>query len=86
MGESLAMIVLLAGVFSLSRSPLVISVKAEGEEDVHMLGARQRSLTAGSDVNGTAEPAAVEPAEVENAPNDPRGSLGGESSAARERR
>jgi drug/metabolite transporter (DMT)-like permease len=45
-GESFAMIVLLSGVFSLSRSPLVISVKAEDEEDVHMLGARRRGLTA----------------------------------------
>jgi hypothetical protein len=65
---------------------LVISVKAEGEEDVHMLGARQRGLTAGSRVIGTADPAAVEPAGVEEAPKDPRDSLADESGAARERR
>jgi len=45
-GEVLAMVVLLAGVFSLSRSPLVISVKSEDEEDVHMLSTRARRFGA----------------------------------------
>ncbi|HVA04608.1 MAG TPA: DMT family transporter [Acidimicrobiales bacterium] len=41
-GEILAMMVLLAGVFSLTRSPLVVHVKSEDGEDPHVLGARRR--------------------------------------------
>jgi drug/metabolite transporter (DMT)-like permease len=40
-GEVLAMVVLLVGVFSLSRSPLVVSVKTEDGHDPHLLGARR---------------------------------------------
>jgi len=45
-GEVLAMLVLLVGVFSLARSPLVVHVKSEGdnEQDPHMLGLRARSF------------------------------------------
>ena len=46
-GEVAAMVVLMAGVFSLSRSPLVISVKSEDEEDLHMLGGRARRFGPG---------------------------------------
>jgi drug/metabolite transporter (DMT)-like permease len=41
-GEVLAMLVLLAGVFSLTRSPLVVHVKSEDEADAHVLSARRR--------------------------------------------
>jgi drug/metabolite transporter (DMT)-like permease len=40
-GEVLAMIVLLAGVFSLTRSPLVVHVKSEDAEDVPLLSGRR---------------------------------------------
>jgi drug/metabolite transporter (DMT)-like permease len=40
-GEVLAMIVLLAGVFSLTRSPLVVHVKSEEAEDVRLLSGRR---------------------------------------------
>jgi len=40
-GEVLAMVVLLMGVLSLSRSPLVVSVKTEDGEDAHLLGSRR---------------------------------------------
>lgn len=45
-GEVAAMVVLIIGVYSLSRSPLVISVKSEDEEDQHMLGTRARRFGA----------------------------------------
>ncbi len=41
-GEILAMVVLLGGVFSLTRSPLVVHVKSEDGQDPHVLGARRR--------------------------------------------
>lgn len=41
-GEVLAMLVLFAGVLSLSRSPLVVHVKTEDGGDAHILGARRR--------------------------------------------
>ena len=41
-GEILAMLVLFAGVLSLSRSPLVVHVKTEDGDDAHILGARRR--------------------------------------------
>jgi drug/metabolite transporter (DMT)-like permease len=41
-GEILAMLVLFAGVLSLSRSPLVVHVKTEDGDDTHILGARRR--------------------------------------------
>jgi len=41
-GEVLAMLVLMAGVFSLSRSPLVVDVKREGDEEPHVLSGRRR--------------------------------------------
>jgi len=41
-GEILAMMVLSAGVFSLTRSPLVVHVKTEDGDDPHVLGARRR--------------------------------------------
>jgi hypothetical protein len=41
-GEILGMMVLLAGVFSLTRSPLVVHVKSEDGEDTQILGARRR--------------------------------------------
>ncbi len=41
-GEILAMMVLFAGVLSLTRSPLVVHVKSEDGEEAHMLGARRR--------------------------------------------
>jgi drug/metabolite transporter (DMT)-like permease len=41
-GEVLAMFVLIAGVFSLARSPLVVEVKRENGEDPHVLSARRR--------------------------------------------
>ena len=44
-GEVLAMIVLLAGVFSLTRSPLVVHVKNEEAGDLHVLRARRRDGT-----------------------------------------
>jgi drug/metabolite transporter (DMT)-like permease len=86
-GEVIAMILLLAGVFSLSRSPLVISVKAEGEEDVHMLGARQRGLAVGSPGVGSGAAGAVvaAPADPTGDRADPPGDLEDESTA-RERR
>lgn len=40
-GEILAMMVLLAGVFSLTRSPLVVHVKSEDGEDAHLLSGRR---------------------------------------------
>ena len=58
-GEVLAMVVLIAGVFSLSRSPLVITVKSEDEEDLHMLSTRPRRF-------GGAE--AAEPSAAGNGP------------------
>jgi hypothetical protein len=51
-GEVLSMIVLLAGVFSLSQSPLVVSVKSEDEEDHHMLSARQWRGAGGTTPDG----------------------------------
>ena len=44
--EVLAMLVLLAGVFSLARSPLVVHVRTEGAaaDDPHLLGERSRGL------------------------------------------
>ena len=42
-GEALALLLLFAGVLSLTRSPLVTSVKAENGEDVHMLSRRHRA-------------------------------------------
>ncbi|HUY22961.1 MAG TPA: DMT family transporter [Acidimicrobiales bacterium] len=53
-GEVLAMVVLIAGVYSLSRSPLVVSVKSEDEGDGHLLGARPRRFGAGSARAGSA--------------------------------
>jgi drug/metabolite transporter (DMT)-like permease len=41
-GEILAMLVLSAGVFSLSRSPLVVNVRTEDGDDPHLLSARRR--------------------------------------------
>jgi hypothetical protein len=41
-GEILAMMVLLAGVFSLCRSPLVVHVKSEDEDDMQLLSGRRR--------------------------------------------
>ena len=41
-GEVLAMMVLVVGVFSLARSPLVVEVKREEGEDPHLLSARRR--------------------------------------------
>jgi drug/metabolite transporter (DMT)-like permease len=41
-GEVLAMLVLFAGVLSLTRSPLVVHVKTEDGGDAHILGARRR--------------------------------------------
>jgi drug/metabolite transporter (DMT)-like permease len=40
-GEILAMMVLFAGVLSLTRSPMVVHVKTENGEDIHMLGTRR---------------------------------------------
>jgi drug/metabolite transporter (DMT)-like permease len=40
-GEVLAMIVLLAGVFSLTRSPLVVHVKSEDEQEARLLSGRR---------------------------------------------
>jgi len=41
-GEVLAMMVLVVGVFSLSRSPLVVDVKREGDDEPRVLSARRR--------------------------------------------
>ena len=41
-GEILAMMVLSAGVFSLTRSPLVVQIKTEDGEDISILGSRRR--------------------------------------------
>ena len=44
-GEALALVVLFLGVFSLARSPLVATVKAESGdegEDIHLLGRRHQ--------------------------------------------
>ena len=41
-GEVLAALVLIAGVFSLARSPLVVEVRKEDGEDPHLLSARRR--------------------------------------------
>ena len=41
-GEALALLLLFAGVFSLTRSPLVSSVKSEEGDDVHMLSRRRQ--------------------------------------------
>ena len=70
-GEVLAMIVLLAGVYSLSRSPLVISVKSEEDEDPHMLSARSRRAGAGESAG------AADDATPQDGPDDGR-SLGGD--------
>lgn len=40
-GEALALVLLFAGVFSLTRSPLVGNVKSESGEDLHMLSRRR---------------------------------------------
>jgi len=47
-GEVLAMVVLVVGVYSLSRSPLVVSVKSEDDEDAHLLGGRARTFRVGA--------------------------------------
>ena len=54
-GEILAMLVLVAGVFSLARSPLVVHVKTEDGEDPHMLSSR-RSRSAPEPVSGAGGP------------------------------
>jgi hypothetical protein len=41
-GEAMALLLLFAGVFSLTRSPLVSTVKSEEGEDIHMLSRRHR--------------------------------------------
>jgi len=41
-GEILAMMVLFAGVFSLTRSPLVVHVKSENGDDAQILGGSRR--------------------------------------------
>jgi drug/metabolite transporter (DMT)-like permease len=48
-GEVLALIVLFFGVYSLTRSPLIIGVKTEDGESPHMLSPRHRSVRGHSD-------------------------------------
>ena len=43
-GEAVGLLVLLVGVFSLARSPLVAEVKAEGGAQAHILSSRDRGL------------------------------------------
>jgi len=51
-GEVLAMLVLFAGVLSLSRSPLVVSAKTEDGNDPHMLGGSRRASESGDSGDG----------------------------------
>ncbi|MGH9017824.1 MAG: DMT family transporter [Acidimicrobiales bacterium] len=48
-GEVLALIVLFAGVYSLTRSPLIIGVKTEDGDSSHILSQRHRGLGGRSD-------------------------------------
>jgi hypothetical protein len=48
-GEALALIVLFFGVYSLTRSPLIIGVKTEDGESPHMLSERFRGRSGPSD-------------------------------------
>jgi hypothetical protein len=86
-GEAIALIVMFAGVFSLSRSPLVISVKAEGEEDVHMLGAQQRGFAVGrrsADESGSRSVTTAGTGALDATRADPPRDLGEEPTAFRE--
>ena len=52
-GEVLAMLVLIAGVFSLARSPLVVHVSTEeGGDDPHILSSRRTRMARAPDVDG----------------------------------
>jgi hypothetical protein len=48
--EVVALLVLFAGVLSLARSPLVVSVKSEEPDDTHLLGAQRRARLRGTTV------------------------------------
>jgi hypothetical protein len=60
-GEALALIVLFFGVYSLTRSPLIVSVKSEDDDSRHMLSQQPRGRRRGWDPQETTGDPATAP-------------------------
>jgi len=60
-GEALALVVLFFGVYTLARSPLIVSVKTEDEDSAHVLSGRRRGVHGGWGSDGPSGDAAPAP-------------------------